>query len=169
MLKFGQSFTPSITVHNFVCKHSWWMTEFIKTGYRRVVEMSDIFLLRPDEQADVVSERFRSNWKKQQKPSLLYTLHLTFGMRFYLAGLLKFLSDTAQLLSPFFVKLIIEHVSDPSSPSWIGYMYALALFIISFSGTIVMNQYLHVVCFTHVFLMSSYSCSYSNNNSSSFN
>ena len=79
-------------------------------------------------------------------PSLLYTLHKTFGMKFYMAGVIKFIYDITQLISPYFVKLIIDYVAKPDSPVWLGLTFAFSLFLLNVVGTLLVNQYFHIVC-----------------------
>jgi len=48
-------------------------------------------------------------------------------------------------LKPYFLQLsslLIEHV-ESDDPTWKGYLYAILLFLASFGGTLMMNQYFY--------------------------
>ena len=119
------------------------------TGYKKVLEMSDLYRLRPNETAGLLADNFANSWKGQSKPSLIKTLHLVYGRRFYMAGIIKFVYDITQLVSPYFTKLIIDYVSKPDEPAWIGYSYAIGLLLLNIVGTVLVNQYFHIVCICH--------------------
>ena len=116
------------------------------TGYKKVLEMSDLYLLRTEERAEKLADDFDKTWRSQTRPSLWKTLHLVYGTRFYMAGIIKFVYDITQLVSPYFTKLIIEYVAQPDQPTWLGYVYAISLLLLNFVGTLLVNQYFHIVC-----------------------
>ncbi len=124
---------------------SWWFGSLIATGYKSALEMSDLYQLKPKDKSHELAEAFWNHWHSQSKPSLLRTLHLTFGPRFYLAGLIKLVYDIVQLTSPFFVKLIVDFVTDPEAPMWQGMLYVVLLFILNTVGTLLINNYFHRV------------------------
>jgi ABC-type multidrug transport system fused ATPase/permease subunit len=74
---------------------------------------------------------------------VIRTFHRCFGRDFYIAGLFRLIGDTTQLIAPFFIKLIIDYMSNPNAPRWIGFSYVLMLMIISFLGTTLQSQYMH--------------------------
>jgi ATP-binding cassette subfamily C (CFTR/MRP) protein 1 len=62
-----------------------------------------------------------------------------------MAGLVKFIYDISQLISPFFIKLIVDYIAKPKDPIWLGYLYCVLLFLINVLSTILVNQYFHMV------------------------
>lgn len=126
--------------------NSWWFNPLIATGYKKPLEMSDMYQLRPTDEAHHLSSELWKNWYSQSNPSLLKTLHLTFGTRFYLAGVIKLIYDIIQLTSPYFIKLIVDYVSNTNAPMWQGYLYVILLFLLNVVGTLMINQYFHQVC-----------------------
>ncbi|KAL9657812.1 hypothetical protein ABK040_013150 [Willaertia magna] len=131
----------------------WWIGGLMSTGYSKVLQVSDLYQLHGQNQANDNSERFHKNWKNEllkegnskKKPSLVYALHKTYGLRFYLAGILKLIYDSTQLISPLFVKWIISFMEEPDAPFYMGYVYVGSLFILQIFGTIILHQYFHIV------------------------
>lgn len=68
-----------------------------------------------------------------------------------MAGFVKFLYDISQLISPFFIKLIVDYIAKPNDPIWLGYLYCVLLFLINMLGTILVNQYFHIVCIRYIY------------------
>ncbi|KAF0977347.1 hypothetical protein FDP41_003339 [Naegleria fowleri] len=165
-----QQACPEETANIFSRLSFWWFNGLMKTGYSKVLQMSDLHKLRKEEEASHLSEEFHKNWerevekvrdrsnleghevgeqekkKKQSKPSLLYALHKTYGPRFYMAGLLKIIYDISQLVSPLVVKSIIASIRDSAEVPWFQpYLLVLALFLLQTLGTFFIQQYFHVV------------------------
>ncbi|KAG2386093.1 hypothetical protein C9374_002539 [Naegleria lovaniensis] len=165
-----QQACPEETANIFSRISFWWFNGLMKTGYSKVLQMSDLHKLRKEEEAGNLSAEFHKNWereadkvrdrsnleghelgeqaktKKQSKPSLLYAIHKTYGPRFYMAGLLKIVYDISQLVSPLVVKSIIGSIRDAGEVPWFQpYLLVLALFLLQTLGTLFIQQYFHIV------------------------
>jgi ATP-binding cassette subfamily C (CFTR/MRP) protein 1 len=134
---------------NFLSRFTfWWFNPLMLLGYKKALEIHDLYLLRDKDLAQNVGSEFVSQWKiesKKQKPSLLKALHRSFGTPFYLAGIIKVFYDITQLASPVFLRWLIEFVADPEMDSYIGYLYAIGLTIMNVIGLILVHQYFHIV------------------------
>ncbi|XP_043228721.1 multidrug resistance-associated protein 1-like [Amphibalanus amphitrite] len=73
--------------------------------------------------------------------SVLPALVRTFGPRFLIGVLLKFVFDTLQFLNPQILSAIIGFVSDSSEPAWHGYFYAVLMVLVSVLMSLVLGQY----------------------------
>ena len=65
----------------------------------------------------------------------------SFGRRFYLAAIPKFIQDLLGFVGPFASSYIIEWLDDPNAAYYVGFMWALALFFGPFLQTVFVNQY----------------------------
>ena len=65
----------------------------------------------------------------------------SFGWRFFLAGIPKFIQDLLGFVGPFASQYIIEWLSDADAPYYVGFAWALALFFGPFLQTMFVNQY----------------------------
>lgn len=126
----------------------WWFNPLMVLGYKKALEMGDLYLLREQDRAENVGKNFASSWKAEstrRKPNLLRALHVSFGTPFYLAGIIKVFYDVTQLASPVFLRWIIEFIADPEMDSYIGYLYAIGLTLMNVVGLILIHQYFHIV------------------------
>ena len=72
-------------------------------------------------------------------------LHRAFGLRFYLAGLLKLMYDISELSSPLFIKWIIQYMQDESQPIYKGYILCAAMLLVQMFALFAIQTYFHVV------------------------
>lgn len=88
---------------------------------------------------------FSKEWEKRKasKFGLLATMAKAFGLRFFFAGVLLFFSNCFTLASPILLKQMLEHYSDPNSPNWIGYIWAVAIFVCQLSAVFFNNHYFY--------------------------
>lgn len=65
---------------------------------------------------------------KPKKVSVLRALITTFGMEYFLLGILKLLADGANFVGPFLLNLIVTFIQEDSADQSEGYYYVLGLF-----------------------------------------
>ncbi|XP_015764590.1 PREDICTED: multidrug resistance-associated protein 1-like [Acropora digitifera] len=85
--------------------------------------------------------------KKEKKASLLRTIVYLFGRQFLLAMVLKVINDIIQFAQPQLLNLLISYTRDRSNPDdkWKGYVYAIAMFLVAMTISLVIHQYFQIV------------------------
>ncbi|KAG2375146.1 hypothetical protein C9374_010150 [Naegleria lovaniensis] len=146
----------------------WWFNDLIKLGNQKVLQMTDLFRLRAQDEANHLSEKFHTQWdvqvsktkersdlmyhetlhghdKSNKQASLLYTLHKAFGFRFYMAGLLKIFTIGCELASPLVVKSIISSIQNYDLiPFYQPFVLIMVLFFLQVIGTLFSQQFFHI-------------------------
>lgn len=83
----------------------------MKVGYKRQLELNDIWTINPDRSADVMSTKLKASFNKRvargDEHPLLWALHETFKTEFYIGGVCQFLSNMLQVLSPYTLRYLI--------------------------------------------------------------
>lgn len=76
------------------------------------MELNDIWLVNPKRQADVLSDKLRASFKSRaargDKYPLLWAVHETFHMEFWIGGLCSLSSSILMVLSPFTLRYLIS-------------------------------------------------------------
>ncbi|KAK2566616.1 Multidrug resistance-associated protein 1 [Acropora cervicornis] len=85
--------------------------------------------------------------KKEKKASLLRAIVYLFGRQFLLAIVLKVINDIIQFAQPQLLNLLISYTRDRSNPDdkWKGYVYAIAMFLVAMTISLVIHQYFQIV------------------------
>lgn len=128
-----------------------WMTDLMKTGYKKYLTETDLYKLPKNFGSLKTSGRFNRNWKAQlnhgSKPSLAWTLCITFGHKMVLAAFFKVIHDILAFTQPQLLRILIKFVSDYNSteverqPIIKGFMVSFAMFFVSIIQTSVLHQY----------------------------
>ncbi|KAJ2795708.1 hypothetical protein H4R20_005789, partial [Coemansia guatemalensis] len=115
-----------------------WVGSLLRKGYRKQLQLEDMWKLTGQYRPDVVNARFQRNWKKELesgKPSLFRATVRTYWKIWALAAMHEVLRVATSLLRPVVLSRLIEFAtsygSDKSSPIEHGYFYAVALFLVS--------------------------------------
>ena len=114
---------------NFLFKLTWeWMTPLIFKGATKPLEMKDVWQLPDADRAHTVHENFNAKWEHYKaqpsnKYALFKSLHSSFGLYFWFAGLMKLTVDMFGIASPIIVRNIIAYVANPSAPIWHGILW----------------------------------------------
>lgn len=89
-----------------------WMAPLMSKGYQRPLELNDIWLVNPDRAQDVLAEKFRASFERRvargDKYPLIWAMHETFKMEFWLGGLCNLSSSVLQVVSPFTLRYLIQ-------------------------------------------------------------
>ncbi|PWY94483.1 ABC multidrug transporter [Aspergillus sclerotioniger CBS 115572] len=92
-----------------------WMTTIMSVGYRRPLELNDIWLVNPDRQIDLLADRFYAAFKQQISQGatnpLLMALHDTFKHEFWLGAICVLCSSICQVMTPFTLRFLIQWVT----------------------------------------------------------
>ncbi|KAL9471438.1 hypothetical protein ACSS6W_009379 [Trichoderma asperelloides] len=93
-----------------------WMNPLMTAGYKRPLDKQDIWIVNPDRAAEPmtirVKEAFKKRVEKGSKRPLLYALHDSFTMEFWIGGLCSLIAAFMQVLSPFVLRYLIQFATD---------------------------------------------------------
>ncbi|KAK8017660.1 hypothetical protein PG993_013986 [Apiospora rasikravindrae] len=93
-----------------------WMAPLMNVGYKRQLEPNDIWTVNPDRSAEKLTARFQESFQrrieKKEKNPLLWALHETFFLEFWIGGLCQFCSSIFQVMSPFTLRYLIQFSQD---------------------------------------------------------
>lgn len=129
-----------------------WMTELMKTGYKKYLTETDLYKLPHNFGSARISERFSRNWSAQVKhksnPSLTWALLRTFGSKMIFGALLKVVHDILAFSQPQLLRILIKFASDYTDeanlvkqPIVKGFILSVAMFLVSIVQTSVLHQY----------------------------
>ncbi|XP_077621782.1 multidrug resistance-associated protein 1-like isoform X2 [Crocuta crocuta] len=132
-----------------------WFTRIIVLGYKKPLEREDLFELNESDSSYIVCPIFEKQWRKEvlrnqerqevkahaRKPSLLYALWNTFKFVLIQVALFKVFADILSFISPLIMKQMIIFCEHRQDFGWSGYGYALALFLVVFLQTLILQQY----------------------------
>lgn len=100
-----------------------WIEPLMIKGYRRPLELMDIWTVNPNRTAQVMTEKLKENWEKRRRQpgsrQLLLALYDTFKFEFILGGICQFIVSIVQVLNPFILRYLI---------AFAGKAYEAALF-----------------------------------------
>uniref|UniRef100_A0A8C5XFI1 Multidrug resistance-associated protein 1 n=1 Tax=Microcebus murinus TaxID=30608 RepID=A0A8C5XFI1_MICMU len=133
----------------------------ITLGYKKPLEREDLFEINDSDSSYVVYPIFEKQWRKEvlrnqerqkvkasfckeactRKPSLLYALWNTFKSALIQVALFRVFADILFFTSPLIMKQMIIFCEHSSDFGWIGYGYAVALFVVVFLQTLILQQY----------------------------
>ncbi|KAI9207232.1 P-loop containing nucleoside triphosphate hydrolase protein [Polychytrium aggregatum] len=136
-----------------------WMDALMKLGYRKDLDMDDLWNLRQIDSSRTNSDAFQHAWSSEMErkgPSLLRVLLRVYGPTFASAALFKFIFDILQFVQPQFLKMILQfagswdHPSEasPPQPLYRGVSIALLIFGGALIQTAVLHQYFHICLMT---------------------
>ncbi|XP_012382272.2 multidrug resistance-associated protein 1-like isoform X2 [Dasypus novemcinctus] len=138
-----------------------WFSRVIILGYKKPLEREDLFELNESDSSYIVCPIFEKQWRKEvlrnqmrqkvkasfgketnsRKPSLLYALWNTFKFVLIQVALFKVFADILSFTSPFIMKQMIIFCEQRTDFGWSGYGYAMALFVVVFLQTLILQQY----------------------------
>ncbi|XP_050638323.1 multidrug resistance-associated protein 1-like [Macaca thibetana thibetana] len=138
-----------------------WFSRVITLGYKRPLEREDLFELNESDSSYTVCPTFEKQWRKEvlrnqerqkvkasfykeahtKTPSLLYALWNTFKSVLIQVALFKVFADILSFTSPLIMKQMIIFCEHSSDFGWNGYGYAMALFVVVFLQTLILQRY----------------------------
>ncbi|KAF2088727.1 P-loop containing nucleoside triphosphate hydrolase protein [Saccharata proteae CBS 121410] len=93
-----------------------WMTPIMAVGYRRPLELNDVWLVNPDRRIDLLADRFNASFTKRvkrgDKHPLAFALHDTFKKEFWIGGFCLLFASLCQVMVPFTLRFLISFVTD---------------------------------------------------------
>ncbi|ORX67697.1 hypothetical protein BCR32DRAFT_330237 [Anaeromyces robustus] len=130
-----------------------WENHLFKVGYHRPLEKNDIYLLYPKFKEERNEKRFYEKWdkkiEKKGKASVFKTLVKLFGPKWGFAGFFKLITDTCNTISPLFLELLLNHLSDENEKegfeAYKGWLYIGIIFMLQITVTLCLNNYMRMV------------------------
>ncbi|KAK7911015.1 hypothetical protein PG985_013496 [Apiospora marii] len=93
-----------------------WMAPLMNVGYKRQLEPNDIWTVNPDRSAEKLTAKFQASFnrrvEKKEKNPLVWALHETFFLEFWIGGFCQFGSSIFQVMSPFTLRYLIQFSQD---------------------------------------------------------
>ena len=93
-----------------------WMSPLMTTGYKRPLEINDIWLVNPDRKMDLLVAKFSESFDRRvargDKHPVLFALHETFKIEFWIGGICQLFANIFQVISPFLLRYLIQFAND---------------------------------------------------------
>ncbi|XP_015781936.1 canalicular multispecific organic anion transporter 2 [Tetranychus urticae] len=129
----------------------WWFNSLIFLGRKRETTIDDLWDLPDDSKTENLYKSFEADMSKAKRGSktsinLVSALLKKFWGHLVLLSIFQFLTNILSLISPLFIKLLINFIEKKSSvPIWHGFMIAGSMFIVSCIENLINAQdsYLH--------------------------
>uniref|UniRef100_A0A8C3KNM6 Multidrug resistance-associated protein 1-like n=1 Tax=Calidris pygmaea TaxID=425635 RepID=A0A8C3KNM6_9CHAR len=141
-----------------------WFSRLISIGYKKPLERDDLFELNESDSPYSVCPNFEKQWRKEMqksttaltasyikrvlfkkttyhKPSLILPLWQTFKFLLIKVAFLKVTADILAFMSPLIMKAMITVSENHPSSYGSGYGYAIALFFVVLSQTLLQQLY----------------------------
>ncbi|KAI9890027.1 MAG: hypothetical protein M1814_004543 [Vezdaea aestivalis] len=106
--EYGASFLSILTFQ--------WMDPLMTTGYRRPLEVNDIWLVNPDRNAEVLTGKLNASFRlrndRGEKYPLLWAIYDTFKKELWIGGLCRLSADIFQVMNPFILRYLIQFATN---------------------------------------------------------
>ncbi|KAK0727269.1 ATP-binding cassette transporter protein YOR1-like protein [Lasiosphaeria miniovina] len=107
---------PEHTAGFFSSLFFFWMGPLMQTGYKRPLELNDLYSINPDRAVDPLTEKMRESFKRRvvngEKNPLLWAIHETFFKQFWIGGLCNLSSSILMVMSPYTLRYLIQFSTD---------------------------------------------------------
>ncbi|XP_027504549.1 multidrug resistance-associated protein 1-like isoform X1 [Corapipo altera] len=150
-----------------------WFSRVISTGYKKPLEREDLCEVNESDSPYSVCPKFEKQWRKEiqksttglmasyvqrtllkktsfHKPSLILPIWQTFKYILIKVALLKVAADVLAFMSPQIMKAMIMASESQPSSCWRGCAYAVALFFVVLSQTLLRQLYQRINILTAV-------------------
>lgn len=82
---------------------------------------------------------------KTKKPSFLRALVRTFTSSLLMGACFKLIQDLLSFINPQLLSILIRFISDPTAPTWWGFLLAGLMFVSSTMQTLILHQHYHCI------------------------
>lgn len=93
-----------------------WMAPVMVAGYKRQLEVNDIWSVNPKRAAEPMTEKLKASFNMRKdrgdKYPLLWSLHETFFMEFWLGGFFQFFANLLLVITPFTLRYLIQFAGE---------------------------------------------------------
>ncbi|XP_061229035.1 cystic fibrosis transmembrane conductance regulator isoform X2 [Neopsephotus bourkii] len=122
-----------------------WTKPILKKGYRRRLELSDIYQIPSADSADNLSEKLEREWDRElatskKKPKLINALRRCFFWKFMFYGIMLYLGEVTKSVQPLLLgRIIASYDPDNSSERSIAYYLGIGLCLLFLVRTLLMH------------------------------
>uniref|UniRef100_A0A8C3K776 Cystic fibrosis transmembrane conductance regulator n=1 Tax=Calidris pygmaea TaxID=425635 RepID=A0A8C3K776_9CHAR len=122
-----------------------WTKPILKKGYRRRLELSDIYQIPSADSADNLSEKLEREWDRElatskKKPKLINALRRCFFWKFMFYGILLYLGEVTKSVQPLLLgRIIASYDPDNSSERSIAYYLCIGLCLLFLVRTLLIQ------------------------------
>ncbi|VFQ58770.1 unnamed protein product, partial [Cuscuta campestris] len=120
-----------------------WMNPLMQLGYKRPLTERDVWKLDTWDRTETLYDQFQKCWAEESRkprPWLLRALNRSLGGRFWWGGFWKVFNDLSQFVGPLVLNQLLQSMQR-GDPAWIGYIYAVAIFLGVVIGVLCEAQY----------------------------
>ena len=93
-----------------------WINPLMTVGYKRPIEVQDIYLVNPDRASEVMTRKLTTSFKyraaRGEQNPLIWAIFDTYRGEFLLGGMCAFFSAMFQVFSPFTTRFLIQFATD---------------------------------------------------------
>jgi ATP-binding cassette subfamily C (CFTR/MRP) protein 1 len=93
-----------------------WMAPLMSSGYKRPLEVNDIYAINPDRAVQPLTDKLRASFRRRvdagEKFPLAWAINEAFFWDFWLGGFCALLSTVLQVMSPFVLRYLIQFAAD---------------------------------------------------------
>ncbi|OQR95871.1 ATP-binding Cassette (ABC) Superfamily [Thraustotheca clavata] len=121
-----------------------WVTPLMEIGSVKPLDFDDLYQLDRCNRAESITSRFEYQWNvelKKTSPSLPWALAKAFGIKFMMAGMLRFVRSTLLFVAPFVIKETIAFLRDENAPNSKGYALVALIFVSGIFSSFCFRQY----------------------------
>ncbi|KAL3981708.1 multi drug resistance-associated protein (MRP) [Acanthocheilonema viteae] len=143
-----------------------WFHSLAARGFRRPLEVNDLWRLRLHEESENLMKKFSRYWvpavnayyeKKRAversaslrklgpkaQPSLLWALVKTYRWTILAGAAMKFIFDILNFVSPQLLSALISYIEDRKRPLWMGIAISFSMFTVALVQSMILHQYFH--------------------------
>ncbi|KAM3726824.1 Multidrug resistance-associated protein [Dirofilaria immitis] len=143
-----------------------WFHSLAARGFRRPLEVNDLWRLRLHEESKNLVKKFKRHWvpavnayyekKRESKqlislkklgpkaqPSLLWALAKTYRWTILAGAAMKFVFDLLNFVSPQLLSALISYIEDLKRPLWMGITISFSMFMVALIQSMILHQYFH--------------------------
>ncbi|KAH0556252.1 hypothetical protein GP486_005824 [Trichoglossum hirsutum] len=145
--------SPEHTASIFSVLTFQWIAPLMRVGYRRPLELNDIWLVNPDRRVDAMSAKlqllFQKGLARGDRYPLIWAMHETFKFEFWVGGISRLFGDLFGALSPFTLRYLIRFARDAyyadqntrAPHVWTGFALAFGITLMQFFQSIANSQF----------------------------
>ncbi|KAF2099088.1 hypothetical protein NA57DRAFT_38826 [Rhizodiscina lignyota] len=133
-----------------------WVAPLITTGYKRTLEVNDIWLVNPDRSVDVLTAKlnksFRMRIDRGDKRPLLMAIYDTLKFEFIVGGICQLTASVVQVIAPFVLRYLIsfagrayasQHSHTPGPAIGEGIGLVICLLILQMMQSLSTNHFIY--------------------------
>lgn len=138
-----------------------WMSGLMLRGYRAPLVDDDLWALNPEDQAPTLAKKFAAAWEQMGQRTgccgggnwrLIRTFSKAFGPLMYQAGFFKLCQDLLNFAQPELLGAVITFVEcqtddgcGDQEATYMGWVWAILMFTVATTQSIILQQYFHRV------------------------